>query len=91
MKSKTYSSKSNKGEMKRSNSKRGPTSNSSDLGLLFSNKYGHPSEIGLNGPGNIKISKEKVYSRGSARLNKSPGENNPTRSSRGRMVGYNEN
>lgn len=37
MKSKTYSSKSKKGDIKRSNSKRGPTSNSSDFGSVFYN------------------------------------------------------
>lgn len=74
MKGKTYGSRSKKGEMKRSSSKKNSANNSKDFGPGFYNKYGHPGGIGLYGPGKFKINKEKpnVSSRGSARWNKSP-------------------
>lgn len=73
---KSYGSKSKRGEMKRSNSKKSPT-NTKNFPNAFSHKFSHPGGIGLYGPGKIKINKEKpsVSSRGSARWNKSP--NNP--------------
>lgn len=87
---KAYSSKGKKGEMKRSNSKKSPTSISKDFGPTIYNKYGHPGGIGLYGPGKIKINKEKqsVSSRGSARWNKSPGNTKVGRSHKGKMVSF---
>ena len=85
---KGYSTKSKKGEMKRSSSKKSPNSNSKDFNPMLYNKYGNPSGIGLYGPGKIKISKDKqnVSSRGSTRWNKSPGAPAGTRSSKGKIV-----
>jgi len=85
---KGYSTKSKKGEMKRSSSKKSPNSNSKDFNPMLYNKYANPSGIGLYGPGKIKINKDKpnVSSRGSTRWNKSPGGPAVTKTSKGKIV-----
>lgn len=74
---KSYNSKSKRGEMKRSNSKKSPNNASKDFSGAFSQKFSHPGGIGLYGPGKLKINKDKpsTSTRGSARWNRSP--NNP--------------
>ena len=73
-KNKSYGSKSKKGDMKRSNSKKSPNASNQEFNSALYNKFGHPNGIGLYGPGKIKLNKEKPSSssRGSARWNKSP-------------------
>jgi hypothetical protein len=87
--SKGYGVKNKKGEMKRSSSKKSPTSSNQEFNPVFYNKYANPNGIGLYGPGKIKIYKDKqsVSSRGSTRLNKSPNSHTANRASKNKMVG----
>lgn len=85
---KPYSAKGKKGEMKRSSSKKSPTSVSKDFGPAFYNKYAHPSGIGLYEPGKVKLGNEKqsVSSRGTARWNKSPQHQKIIKTAKGKNV-----
>ena len=86
-KNKSFGSKSKKGDMKRSSSKKSPNASNQDFNPAVYSKFGHPNGIGLYGPGKIKLSKEKPSSssRGSARWNKSPSHQKVNGSSKGNM------
>ena len=74
LKNKSFGTKSKKGDMKRSSSKKSPNASNQDFNPSLYTKFVHPNGIGLYGPGKIKLNKEKPSSssRGSARWNKSP-------------------